>query len=542
MASQPTTDKPANITEHDEFGNDGDIKGSDTVADAATKGQAITGYESLTPWQTVRHFKMATALCFAAAFSAATDGYQIGINASIIANQGFVRQFATEENANGTPALASPILSGWSSVVSVGQIIGMVGLSFYTARFGRKVAMYTYWLILVSSILAETLTRSWEGWLVGKLLAGIGVGCLQSTIPAYISECAPPRIRGGLLMLYSFWWTLGSFFAQVALNSLNASNPHNYLNALYSQWAQIGLMITIYLFLPESPAWCVTTGKMELAKKSLSYLNRGVANYDVNAQLEIILLNVEYERALAVEQRREKWYAIFQGVNGIRTVITLWTNLTQQFIGLSLFGTFGTYFFQQAGLTNPFRIKVITSSIQIATVIVVVIGADRVGRRYIACCGTTLSWLACIAVGILGVVPSTNASTYIFILFACLWNVGLAANGATGWGFIGEISSQRLRPYTAGFGGAATCVIGVVMSVLVPYMTNINKWNWGLKTAWFYVGVGAPFMVGMWFLIPETTGRSAAELDELFERRIKPWRFHKTETATQRVLKEHEAE
>ena len=30
--------------------------------------------------------------------------------------------------------------------------------------------------------------------------------------------------------------------------------------------------------------------------------------------------------------------------------------------------------------------------------------------------------------------------------------------------------------------------------------------------------------------------RSAAELDELFERKIKPWRFHKTETATQRLV------
>lgn len=30
--------------------------------------------------------------------------------------------------------------------------------------------------------------------------------------------------------------------------------------------------------------------------------------------------------------------------------------------------------------------------------------------------------------------------------------------------------------------------------------------------------------------------RSAAELDELFERKTKPWRFHKTETATQRLV------
>jgi hypothetical protein len=129
------------------------------------------------------------------------------------------------------------------------------------------------------------------------------------------------------------------------------------------------------------------------------------------------------------------------------------------------------------------------------------------------------------------------------------------ANGATGWGFIGEISAQRLRPYTAGFAAASTCVVGVLFGVLVPYMVNANQWNWGLKTCWLFAGLGSFFTVAMWFLIPETAGyvtpedlggiyididsrRSAAELDELFERKVKPWRFHKETTMTQRLVEE----
>lgn len=76
--------------------------------------------------------------------------------------------------------------------------------------------------------------------------------------------------------------------------------------------------------------------------------------------------------------------------------------------------------------------------------------------------------------------------------------------GATFSGFIGEVSSQRLRPYTAGFAFASACVIGVVMDVVVPYMLNSNEWNWGLKTGWFFAGVGLIAVVGMWLLIPET--------------------------------------
>ncbi|KAH1281409.1 hypothetical protein KXW28_005886 [Aspergillus fumigatus] len=527
--------------EHVEATDDAPAKG-DAAVDAATRGQAMTGYEHLSVMETIKTFKLASLVCVAMAFSAATDGYQIGINASVIANKGFVARFATEKSQNGSPALASSILSAWSSIMSCGQIVGMASLPFLSSRYGRKIAMYTYWLILVGNVIAECTTRSWQGWLVAKLLAGIGVGCVQSTVPAYISEVAPTRIRGALLMAYSFWWTLGSFFAQVALQHLSRSDPTDYLTPVYTQWAQLGVMLLIYLLVPETPAWCVSAGKLDRAKKELLKLHRGVKDYDADHQLQVLVLAIEHERAVAIEQRREKWYAIFRGTDGLRTIISLWTNLSQQFIGLTLFGSFGTYFFQQAGIDDPFRVKVITSSIQIGTVLVLVAVVDFVGRRYLACGGTTLSWLSCVAIGIIGVTPRVKASTYIFVMFACFWNVGLAANGATGWGYIGEISSQRLRPYTAGFGAATTCVVGVLMNVLVPYMTNANEWNWGLKTGWFYAGVGFPFALGMWFLIPETAGRSSAELDELFERGIKPWRFHKTQTATQRLVQEDKGE
>lgn len=44
------------------------------------------------------------------------------------------------------------------------------------------------------------------------------------------------------------------------------------------------------------------------------------------------------------------------------------------------------------------------------------------------------------------------------------------------------------------------------MNVLVPYMLNENEWNWGLKTAFFYTGLGAPFAIASWFIIPEPAG------------------------------------
>ena len=223
-------------------------------------------------------------------------------------------------------------------------------------------------------------------------------------------------------MCYSFWWTVGSFFSYIALQTMAKTKPYHWLEPIYTQWAQIGIMLAIYLVLPESPAWCVTANKIDRAKAELRKLNGQVPGYDIDHQVQLLVLAVEHERDVAAEQRREHWTAIFRGTDGMRTLISLWTNMSQQFIGLTLFGTFGAYFFQQAGLDDPFKIKCITSSLNIATVLLTVLVADRWGRRWIACTGTTMCWAACVCIGILGVANKVKATDYLFVFFACCWS------------------------------------------------------------------------------------------------------------------------
>jgi MFS family permease len=185
---------------------------------------------------------------------------------NIIADPGFVEQFGTQRNSNGDIALASKVLVAWNTIGSCGQILGMVTLPFLTAALGRKISMYYYWAIPALSVAIECFARSWQVWLIAKLFGGIGVGCLQSTIPGYISEVAPPRSRGAFLMCYSLWWITGQFFAPVSLQTLSKKAPNDFLTPMYTQWAQIGLMMIIYLLIPESPASCAVRGKVEEAK------------------------------------------------------------------------------------------------------------------------------------------------------------------------------------------------------------------------------------------------------------------------------------
>lgn len=110
--------------------------------------------------------------------------------------------------------------------------------------------------------------------------------------------------------------------------------------------------------------------------------------------------------------------------------------------------------------------------------------------------------------------------------------MGLAGTGATGWGYVGETSSQRLRVHTAGFAAAMSAGFGVITNVAVPYLISKDAANLGLKTGWVspphrslgssgltrsqvFAGVGAPFVVASWFIMPETARSVFTQLRSL---------------------------
>ncbi|CDO96620.1 unnamed protein product [Kluyveromyces dobzhanskii CBS 2104] len=91
-----------------------------------------------------------------------------------------------------------------------------------------------------------------------------------------------------------------------------------------------------------------------------------------------------------------------------------------------------------------------------------------------------------------------------------------------------EIPSDRLRTKTVVLARNAYNLIAIVNSILTPYMLNSYQWNWGAKTGLFWGGFAAVCLAWAYFDLPETKGRTFAELDELFHERIPARKFKGT--------------
>jgi len=197
---------------------------------------------------------------------------------------------------------------------------------------------------------------------------------------------------------------------------------------------------------------------------------------------------------------------------------------------------------------------------------------DKLGRRKPFLSGVTVGWLMCVAVGALSLVKSSKTVNSLLIFFTCVWGKSYfllsktraktalvcafpLQSGVAG-AFSSEIPSADLKGRTISLAVGANNAINIGLGYLYPYMLNVEAWNWGLKTSWFFVGAGSPFAVACFLLLPETSRyifrhqhccfselmsrRSVGEIDEMFEQKVRPWNFAKYETVLQTAIKEHQ--
>ncbi|KAI3824884.1 hypothetical protein L1987_06357 [Smallanthus sonchifolius] len=109
--------------------------------------------------------------------------------------------------------------------------------------------------------------------LLGRLLDGLGIGLAVTLVPVYISETSPPEIRGSLNTLPQFMGSGGMFlsYCMVFGMSLMESPDWRLMLGVLSIPSLFYFVFTIF-FLPESPRWLVSKGRMLEAKHVLQRL------------------------------------------------------------------------------------------------------------------------------------------------------------------------------------------------------------------------------------------------------------------------------
>ena len=110
----------------------------------------------------------------------------------------------------------------------------------------------------------------------------------------------------------------------------------NFRTPIRIQFALIGILLVIYIFLPESPKWYIQKGRSDKAFKTIQRLYKGIPGLEATDVLGTMEATIHEERKHHAARSGWGW-EIFKGVNGWRLLIACWPKVLQQFVGLSVF-------------------------------------------------------------------------------------------------------------------------------------------------------------------------------------------------------------
>ncbi|KAJ7600403.1 MFS transporter [Mycena floridula] len=488
---------------------------------------------NMTLLQGIKLYPKAVAWSLLISTCIAMEGYDVCLLGNFYAFPQF-RQKYGEQLPDGTYQITAPWQSGLSNGANVGEILGLFLNGLVSERFGYRYTVMACLTCIIGFTAIFFTAQNVQTLLVGEILCGIPWGVFQTLTITYASEVCPVALRGYLTTYVNFCWGLGQVIGIGVIKSmLHREDQWSYRIPYALQWMwPVPLMIGIYLA-PESPWWLVRKGRIEEAKKSLLRLTSLNKETDFDADDTVSMMvhtNALEEKITA----GASYLDCFKGTDLRRTEIICMVWAIQNLSGNSFSG-YSTYFLQQAGLPDDkaYDFALGQYGINMAGVFgawwLMSLGIGRRSLYLYGLCGLcTMLFI----LGFLGLVPESHnkaaslATGSIMLLWALCYQLTV---GTVCYSLVAELSTRRLQIKTVVLGRNLYNIVGIVCSVLTPYMLNPGEWNWGNYAGFFWAAICFCCIIYTYFRVPEPAGRTFAELDLLFERGVSARKFSTTD-------------
>jgi len=151
-----------------------------------------------------------------------------------------------------------------TSVVFAGMMIGVCSLGMAADVLGRRKGFFLSAAILSIAGLASAVAPSFGFLLLFRTFVGIALGGTPITLTLF-SEFLPSTRRGSLVMLLQAAWGIGTVFEAILAWLILPRLGWRWL--LVFSALPMGILLAGYPWLPESPHWLASQGRMEEAEE-----------------------------------------------------------------------------------------------------------------------------------------------------------------------------------------------------------------------------------------------------------------------------------
>lgn len=397
------------------------------------------------------------------------------------------------------------------SVSLIGGVIGALAAGPMNDALGRKKTMGLLASIFLLGALYSSLAPDYLNLVFARIIVGLGFGAIASVVPVYISEVAPTHLRGRLVTLNQVALTIG-IAVSYGVDLLFARFGMGWRPMFAAAAVPSLLLLLGLLIIPETPRWLASHGHWEEAQTTLHQLGRSPEE----ASQELDEIKQSSTRALKGAFRQ----ALRELLNsGLRKALLVSVGLAvfQQFVGINTIIYYAPTIFQAAGAASATASILATSLVGIVNVLATLLAlvlVDRFGRRPLLLWGTTIMMLALLALGI-AFATITNRAGLFVLLALFVYIIAFATSfGPIFWLMSAELFPTRVR--AAGSSISSFANWGANFLVSATFLTLVG-WLRIAGTFWLYAAICVAALLFIWFLVPETKGKSLEEIEQYWQ-------------------------
>ena len=357
---------------------------------------------------------------------------------------------------------------------------------------------------LVSMLLTGLATNLWM-FIIGRFIGGLAVGGASVVTPMYISEVAPPKLRGRLVATAQFAIVLGilvSFFSNFLIDSIGEVENKWRWMFLFGVIPS-AIFLFLLFFIQRSPRWLVKTGRIDEARQSL---------LRVNNQSDPDELIKEIQDSLDTEVLSH-YSVLFRKPYLKLVLIGIGVGMFNQLSGINIVNYYSTDIFREAGFSGESAFSQ-TMLIGLVNLIFTIVGMsliDKFGRKFLLYIGGIgmpvflglFSWAYI----------SGHTEGYILLISLLGFIAFFAASqGTVIWVILSEMFPNNIRARGSAIGSFSHWFFNSLISWLFPIaVASIGA---GYAFLFFFVATILS-LIFYRFALVETKGKSLEELEKI---------------------------
>ncbi|KAI0326831.1 hypothetical protein GY45DRAFT_1356013 [Cubamyces sp. BRFM 1775] len=408
---------------------------------------------------------------------------------------------------NGAPYLCCGLIGCWLSAPM-------------NKYFGRRGTICISAFVSFITCIWQGLTNTWWHLFIARFILGFGIGPKSSTVPVYAAECAPPAIRGALVMMWQMWTAFGIMIGTVmSLAFYNIKDTHNVhgLNwrlMLGSAGVPALIIMTQVFFCPESPRWLIGKGRYDKAFESLMRLRKS----SLQAARDLYYIHVLLEAEKEIQTGRNLFFELFTVPRNRRaTLASGIVMFMQQFCGVNVIAYYSSNIFSQANFSNTQALEASWGFGMLNWLFAfpAVWTIDTFGRRNLLLTTFPLMAIFLLMTGFAFYIPEESKARIAVValgiyLYAMAYSPG---EGPVPFTYSAEAFPLYVRDIGMGWATSVLWFFNFIVAITFPRLLGAfqPQGAFGWYAGWNIMG----FFLILLFL-PETKALSLEELDQVF--------------------------